>query len=322
MKAAIYTKYGPPEVVSIAEVPTPSTSGNELLVRVLATTVNRTDCGFRTPEYGLVVRPMHGLFKPRKRILGTEFAGIVEAIGKDVRSFRIGDSVFGHLGGRFGAHAEYCSMPEDGAVALKPGNLTYEEAAVISDGPWLALTMLKTLDFKKVRNVLVNGASGAIGSACVQLAKHFGTEVTAVCNAKGIEVVRSLGADQIIDYEKDDFTQCGRTYDVVIDAVGKSSFFRSKALLQRNGMYISSELGKFCENPFLALTTRIIRGRQVRFPIPTLNKEDIVFFGKLASHGKLKAIIDRRYSLERIVEAYRYVQTGQKIGNVVITVSS
>jgi NADPH:quinone reductase-like Zn-dependent oxidoreductase len=319
MKAAVYTKYGPPEVVTLRDVLRPSPKRDQILVKIYASTVNRNDCGFRAPEYPLIVRPLHGLFRPRQTILGTEFAGTVEEIGSDVSTFTIGDRVFGLTGNSFGTHAEFVCVAEGGAVAPMPENLQFEEAAAICDGPWLALNMLKCLDLKGKRKILVNGASGSIGSACVQLLKYFGAEVVAVCSTRSLEVVKSLGADITIDFSKEDFTQCGLTFDAILDAVGKSNFYQCKPLLKDGGIYISSELGEwFFQNPWLALWTPIVGGKQVRFPIPKLNKIDLLLFKALAEKNKLVAVIDRTYSLADIVEAYRYVETRQKVGNVVI----
>ncbi len=320
MKAAVYTQYGPPEVVTIQEVMAPSPRNNEVLVRVHATTVNRNDCGFRTPEYPAIIRPIHGLFRPRKTILGTEFAGVVEAAGKDVQSLKVGDRVFGLTGNHFGTHAEYVCVRESGAISAMPSNCQFDEAVAILDGPWLALNLLRALDLKRARKILINGASGSIGSACVQLAKHFGAEITAVCSTRSLDIIRSLGADRLLDYAKEDFTKLNETFDAVIDAVGKSSFPKCKHLLNKDGFYLSSEFGDWIpQNPLLSLWTSLVGGKQVRFPLPRLNKADILFFKELAENGKLIAVIDCRFPLEHIVDAYRYVQTGQKIGNVVIT---
>lgn len=318
MKAIIYTKYGPPEVLQLKEIPKPTPRDNEVLIKIHATTVNRTDCGFRKPEY-LIVRFFSGLFKPKHTILGSELAGEIEAIGKDVKTFKPGDQVYGLSTFNFGTHAEYICIPENKSIAIKPANMSYNEAAAVCDGAFLALTYIRKINFKKVPKILINGASGSIGSACVQLAKYYGAEITAVCNTKNLELVKSLGADEVIDYTKEDFTKNGQLYDVVIDAVGKSSFFRCKKLLKPGGIYFSTELGFLSQNIFLALLTPIIGGKKVMFPIPKDSKEDIVFFKELIEAGNYKAVIDRSYALEQIVEAHRYVETGQKTGNVIIT---
>jgi NADPH:quinone reductase-like Zn-dependent oxidoreductase len=321
MKAIIYTKYGPPEVLQLQEVEKPAPKDNEVLVKIHATTVNRTDCGFRKPEYGFIVRLINGLFRPRRKILGSEFAGEIEAIGKDVKTFKRGDQVYGLSTGRFGTHAEYVCIPEKGSITIKPTPMSTEEAAAVCDGLMLAMTYIRKINFQKSKNILINGASGSIGSACVQLAKYYGANITAVCDTKNMELARSLGAEKIIDYTKDDFTKDDQAYDVVIDAVGKSSFFRCKKLLKPGGVYYSTDLGFLAQNLFLALWTSIFCSKKVKFPIPKDSKKDIVFFKEIIEAGKYKAVIDRRYPLEQIVEATRYVETGQKTGNVVITIS-
>jgi NADPH:quinone reductase-like Zn-dependent oxidoreductase len=320
MKAVVYTRYGPPEVLQLKEIEKPTPKGDEVLIKVHATTVNRTDCGFRKPEYGFIIRLINGLFRPRKRILGSEFAGEIEAIGKDVKTFQRGDQVFGLSAGNFGAHAEYICIPEKGSIAIKPTNMSYEEAAAVCDGLMLAMTYIRKIDFLKSKGILINGASGSIGSACVQLAKYYGARITAVCNTKNIELMKSLGAEKIIDYTKDDFTRDDQIYDVVIDAVGKSSYFRCKKLLKPGGVYFSTDLGFLAQNIFLALWTPIFCSKKAKFPIPKVSKRDIEFFKDLIEAGKYKTVIDRRYPLEQIIEATKYVETGQKTGNVVITV--
>lgn len=320
MRAIVNTEYGPPEVVQLKEVEKPIPKNNEVLIKVYATTVNRTDCGFRSAEY-FIIRFFSGLFKPKNKTLGNEFAGEIEAIGKDVISFRTGDKVFGYNDTKFGAHAEYMTLAENDAIATMPGNLTYEEAAPITEGGHYALCDIRAAKIKSGQKVLINGATGAIGSAAVQLIKYFGGEVTAVCDTKNIDLVKSLGADVVIDYTKQDFTKTSQTFDLVFDAVGKSSFGQCKSILKKRGIYISTELGKNAENIFFALSTQISGGKKVLFPIPTISKEDVVFLKELVEKEKYKPVIDRRYTLEQIVEAYKYVETGQKIGNVVITLT-
>jgi len=326
MKAIVYTKYGPPEVLQLKELPKPAPKDNEVLIKIYATTVNRTDCGFRKPEYPVIIRLINGLFKPKKTILGSELAGDIEAIGKDVKTFKTGDQVFGLSALNFGAHAEYICLPETGSITAKPANISYNEAAAVCDGLMLATTYIRKIDFTNERKILINGASGSIGSACVQLAKYYGAEITAVCDTRNFEIVKLLGAYEVIDYTKEDFTKNGNMYDAVIDAVGKSSFFRCKKILKPGGVYFSTELGYLSQNIFLALLTPIfsnMTGRQkakkVKFPIPKDSKKDMVFFKELIEAGKYKAVIDRSYPLEKIVEATKYVETGQKVGNVVIT---
>jgi NADPH:quinone reductase-like Zn-dependent oxidoreductase len=319
MKAAVHTRYGLPDVVRISEVEKPTAKDNEVLVKVHATTVNRTDCGFRAAK-PFFVRFFTGLIRPRVTVLGTEFAGAVEALGSGVRSFEVGDRVFGFNGSRFGAHAEYMAIPQDGFLATMPANVTYEEAAASTEGSHYALSFIRKAKIGSGQDVLVNGATGAIGSAAVQLLKRLGAEVTAVCDTENVELVRGLGADRVIDYTSEDFTKDEQSYDVVLDAVGKSSFGRCKRLLKPRGIYLSSDLGALSQNPVLALVTPLFGGKRVMFPIPRDDQEMARYFKGLIESGEFKPVIDRRYRLDQIVEAYRYVETGQKIGNVVITV--
>lgn len=319
MKAIINTKYGPPDVVKLMEVDAPVPCDNEVLVKIHATTVNRTDCGFRSAEY-FITRFFSGLFKPGFKILGNEFSGEIENIGRKVKSFKKGDRVFGFSGRKFGAHAEYLVIAEDDTIATMPENLSFEEAAPIAEGGHYALCDIRAAGVKSGQNILINGASGGIGSAAVQLAKYFGAKVTAVCNTRNIELIKSLGADYVIDYLTQDFTRTEQTFDFIFDSVGKSSFGKCKHLLNKGGIYISTELGKNSENIFLALFTPFLGGKKVLFPLPKISQEDIVFLKELVEKGKYKPVIDRRYFLEQIVDAYKYVETGQKTGNVVIKV--
>lgn len=320
MKAIVYTKYGPPEVLHIKEIPKPIPKDNEILIKIHATTVNRTDCGFRKPEYPIIIRLINGIFRPKINILGSELAGEVEAIGKNVQTFKIGDRVFGLSTATFGTHAEYICLPENSPITNMPNNISYEEAAAICDGAYLALTYLKKINFKEKPKILINGGSGSIGSAGVQLAKYFGADITAVCNTKNIELVKLLGADFIIDYTKENFTNNDQTYDVIFDAVGKSSFFKCKKILKPGGIYFSTELGFLAQNIFLAIVTPVFARKKVMFPVPKTKKEDIVFFRELIETGNYRAVIDRRYRMDQIVEAARYVESGEKTGNVVITI--
>jgi len=319
MKAIVYTKYGPPDVLELKEVEKPTPKDNEVLIKIHATTVNRTDCAIRKAE-PFISRFVTGLIRPKKTILGTEFAGEIEAVGKDVTSFKVGDKVFGFSGNDFGAHAEYMIMPEEGSLTTMPANMTYEEAAPSTEGAHYALSFIRKANMQSGQRILINGATGAIGSAAVQLVKYFGADVTAVCNTKNVALVKSLGADKVLDYTKEDFTKDDQMYDAVFDTVGKSSFSRCKPLLKPGGIYISSELGYMAQNPILALVTPIIGNKKVMFPIPKHSDENIVLFKKLIEAGKFKGVIDRCYPLEEIIEAYKYVETGQKTGNVVITV--
>jgi NADPH:quinone reductase-like Zn-dependent oxidoreductase len=339
MKAAVHTRYGRPEVVRISEVARPTLEDDGVLVNVHATSVNRTDCGFRSGR-PLIARLaismftaaqvsgplakgaafLTGLARPSTTVLGNEFAGVVEAVGRRVTAFAVGDRVFGYSGDRFGAHAEYLSITEAGPLATMPSNLTYEEIAASTEGSHYALSLIRAARIQGGQDVLVNGATGAIGSAAVQLLKSLGANVTAVCDANNLKLVTGLGADRVIDYTAEDFTKDEQTYDVVLDAVGKSSFGSCKRLLKPGGTYLSSELGRLAQNPVLALVTPLFGGKRVMFPIPKHDQQMVRYFKELIESGQFTPVIDRRYSLDQIVEAYRYVETGQKIGNVVISV--
>ena len=321
MRAAVHTKYGPPGVVRISEVEKPTTRDNEVLIKVHATTVNRTDCACRAAK-PFFMRFFTGLVGPRATVLGNEFAGVVEAVGGGVTSFKVGDKVFGYNEGPFGAHAEYMSIPEDGSLATMPANVTYQEAAPSTEGAHYALAHIRAAKIRSGQNILVYGATGAIGSAAVQLLKSLGANVTAVCDTDNVELIRGLGADRVIDYTAEDFTRDERTYDVVLDSVGKSSFGKCKRLLKPGGIYISSELGPLAQNPLLAVIAPLHGGKKVLFPIPKHDQEMIGYFGELLESGKFTPVIDRTYPLDQIVEAYRYVETGQKTGNVVISLES
>jgi NADPH:quinone reductase-like Zn-dependent oxidoreductase len=318
MKAAVQTRYGRPDVVRISEVEKPTPKHNEVLVKVHATTVNRTDCACRAAK-PFFMRLFTGLIRPRATVLGNEFSGVVAAVGGGVTSFEVGDRVFGYNEGPFGAHAEYMAIPEDGSLATMPVNVTYEEAAPSTEGSHYALTHIRAAKIQNGQDVLVYGATGAIGSAAVQLLKSLGANVTAVCDTDNLEMVRGLGANKVIDYTTEDFTNDEQAYDVVLDSVGKSSFRQCKRLLKPDGIYISSELGPAAQNPFLALIAPIHGGKKVMFPIPKHDQEMVRFFKDLIESGDFKPVIDRTYPLDQIVEAYRYVETGQKIGNVVIS---
>jgi len=318
MKAAVHLKYGPPEVVKITEVDKPIITDNEVLIRVFATTVNRTDCGFRSASY-FISRFFSGLFKPKQTILGNEFSGVVVSVGKNVSEFKKGDKVFGYNDITFGGHAEFIKIQADGAIALMPENLSFTQAAALTEGGHYALCDIRAAKVKKGQKVIVNGATGAIGSAAVQLLKHYEASVTAVCATDHIDLIKSLGADYVIDYLKEDFTQSDERYDFIFDAVGKSSFGACKNILKDGGIYISTELGENAENIFLALITPFIGKKRLLFPIPSINREDINFLKEQAEKGVFKPVVDRTYTLDRIVDAYKYVETGQKIGNVIIT---
>ena len=322
MKAIVYTKYGPPDVLQLIEVEKPIPKDNEVLVKVYATTVNRTDCA-TIRAIPFFVRIDTGLFRPKKQIPGTEFAGEIEAIGKSVSSLKAGDSVFGFDDSGSESHAQYMTISEDKALTI-PKDITYEQAAASTEGAHYAYNFINKVNPKKGQNVLVNGATGAIGSAAVQLLKYYDLNVTAVCATKNIELVKSLGADRVIDYTKEDFTKDDQKYDFVFDTVGKSSFFKCRTLLKPGGVYISSDLGYLAQNIFLPLITPIIKpligNKKTVFPMPIDIRRSLLLIKKLIEEGKFKTVIDRSYPLEQIVEAYRYVEKGQKTGNVVITV--
>jgi len=324
MRAVVYDRYGPPDVLRLADVERPVPADNEVLVRVNATTVNRFDTATREANRrsGLAIswlsRLVSGVRRPRHRILGTEFAGEVEAAGGAVSEFAVGDRVFGTTGLSFGAHAEYLSIPASDRIARMPAGLSFEEAAPICDGALNALTCLKQADLRPGRTILIYGASGAIGTAGVQLAKYFGADVTAVCNTKNLELVRSLGADRVIDYTQEDFTKNGQAYDIILDAVGKLSFGRSRSWLKPGGIFLPTD---GLANLMWALLTSRTGGKKVLFQIPPRQtKQDVLFLKELIEAGKYRPVIDRRYPLEDVVEATRYVETEQKTGNVVLTI--
>jgi NADPH:quinone reductase-like Zn-dependent oxidoreductase len=319
MKAIVYTKYGPPEVAKLADLPKPSPNHNELLVKVYTSTVNRTDSGFRSAEY-FISRFWSGLLKPKYQILGCEFAGIIEKVGQNVTIFKIGDKVFGYNDKKFGGHAEYVTIAESEAIAHMPDNISFVEAAALTEGALYALVDIRASKIKAGQQVLVYGATGAIGSAAVQLLKYFGTKVTAVCNTKNTSLIKSLGADIVVDYQTQDFTKTEDKYQFIFDAVGKSSFKECKPLLTEKGIYISTELGKNGVNILLALITPLWAGKKLLFPMPSITKQDVFFLKELVQQGHFKPVIDRQYKLDQIVDAYQYVESGQKTGNVVLNI--
>jgi NADPH:quinone reductase-like Zn-dependent oxidoreductase len=321
MKAVVYERYGSPAVLQLKEVEKPTPKDNEVLIKTHATTVTSGDWRVRSLNvpagFGLITRLVFGVTRPRQPILGTELAGVVESVGKDVRKFKVGNQVFAFSDAAMGCHAEYKCMPEDGAMALKPANLTYEEAAALSFGGTTALDFIRRGKLQSGEKVLVNGASGGVGTAAVQLAKHFGAEVTGVCSTANVELVRSLGASHVIDYTKEDFTQNGETYDVIVDTAGTAPFSRSKASLKERGrlLMVLGGLPDMLRIPWVSMTSskKVIAG-------PAAGRaEDLRFLAGLAEAGEFKPVIDRCYPFEQIAEAHSYVDTGRKKGNVIIT---
>ncbi|HKC90924.1 MAG TPA: NAD(P)-dependent alcohol dehydrogenase [Candidatus Limnocylindria bacterium] len=324
MRAVVYDSYGPPEVLRLEDVERPAPKDGEVLVRVRATAVTRGDCATREanrrsgPAIMVISRSISGIRRPKQRILGSEFAGEVEAVGAGVDEFAVGDQVFGTSGFRFGTYAEYLCMPQSARIAHKPTGLSFEEAAAVCDGGLNALWCLRGAALRKGQRIVVYGASGAIGTAAVQLAKHFGADVTAVCSTKNLELVRSLGADRVIDYTQEDFTKDGQTYDVIFDAVGKHSFRRCGGSLNPGGSYLATD---GLRNLILALWTSRFGHKKVVFSIPPrYTKQDVQYLKELIEAGKYRAVIDRCYPLEGVVDATRYVETEHKIGNVVLTI--
>jgi NADPH:quinone reductase-like Zn-dependent oxidoreductase len=319
MRAAVNDRYGPADVQRIEEVARPVPNDDEVLVKIHASTVTRTDIGVRSAKPALI-RVFFGLRRPKQRILGTELAGEIVEIGSTVTMFAVGDHVFGSTSSfRSGTHAEYIAMRESAPIALIPAGMTYEQAAAVTDGAILALMCLEAGHVHKGQKMLIYGASGAIGTAGVQLAKYFEADVTAVCNTKNVELVKSLGADRVIDYSQEDFTKNGEAYDVIFDAVGKHSFKRSKHSLKPGGAYVATDGFR---NFFLALWTSRVGDKKAMFPIPPhYTQKNVLFIKKVIEAGKFRAVIDRCYTLEEVVEATKYVETQQKTGNVVLTIN-
>jgi NADPH:quinone reductase-like Zn-dependent oxidoreductase len=320
VRAVVRDRYGPPEVLRVEEVERPVLAEDEVLVRVHATTVTRGDAmGVRSKEYKFT-RVFTGIRRPRRRSIGTEFAGRVEEVGAAVTQFRVGDDVFGTRGG---ANAEYVAVRESGVIAHTPAGLTYEEATAVPEGALLALSCMRPAYPLDGKSVLVYGAAGSVGTAAVQLlAHHFeAAEVTAVCDTKDVELVRSLGAGEVIDRLREDFTKSGKTYDFIFDAVGRHSFRRCRRSLNERGIYVSMDLGFLYHVPLLGLVTRFVGRKRATLGLGSYRKEDLLLVKELVEAGKYRPVIDRRYPLEEVVEATRYVESGQKTGNVVLTLN-
>lgn len=317
MKAVVCLEYGPPEVQKIMDLEKPKPEHDEILVKVHATTVNRTDTGLRSAHY-VVSRLFTGLIKPKIKVFGTEFAGEVVKIGSSVRGFKKGDKVFGFDDTNFGCHAEYKVIKASGCVTKMPKGYSYQKATAISEGAQYALNNIRYAGVKKDQNVLIYGASGAIGSASVQICKARGARVTAVVGTANLKLMKELGADKVVDYQKTDFTETDEKYDFVFDAVGKTSYGVCKKIMKKDGVYCSTELGKGLQNPLLALGFFVIRKKRVIFPIPKATKEKLDYLVELINSGQYEPVIDKVYKFEEIVEATKYVETGQKVGNVVL----
>lgn len=322
MKAAVQKRYGPPDNIQIVDVPKPVPKSDEILIRVYASSVNRTDAGFlrATP---FVTRFFSGLIKPRNPILGCEFAGELVEVGRDVREFKTGDRVFGFDDTGWGGHGEYKVISESKSVTKIPESITYKQAGVSGEGSHYALSYVMTIQKIGAKRVLVHGSTGAIGSAAVQFLKESGMYVVATSNTKNMSQIKSLGPDRLIDWEKHDFTCDGEKFDVVFDAVGKSSFKACKPLLKNRGVYIATELGPYGQNPFLGLASplyRLFGAKRVLFPLPKNSKQIIEHVASCLADGSFKPLIDREYPIDKIIDAYKYVETGQKTGNVVITI--
>jgi len=325
MKAVLHTKFGPPDELQVKEIEKPVPADNELLIKVRATSVTSTDCNVRDFTFvpGVFQIParlfMFGVFKPRINILGIDIAGEIEAVGKNVRRFKEGDQVFGTPGLAFGAHAQYTCVPEDAVLVIKPADMAWQEAAAIFLGASTALFFLREKgDIQAGHKILIYGASGAIGTYAVQLAKHFGAEVTGVCSTANLEMVKSLGADKIIDYTKEDYVESGDSYDLILDTVGKTSFSHGKRSLKKNGVFLPVVMN--LTELVQIVWTSMRGGKKVKGGVAGERVEDLEFFKELFEKGELKPVIDRCYPLDQTAEAFRYVENGHKKGNVVITV--
>jgi len=323
MKAIIHTKYGPPDELQLLEVEKPVPGDNEVLIKIHATTVTTTDCNARNftfvpQSFMFFARIMFGFKKPRIKILGIDLAGEIEAVGNDVKLFKVGDKVFGSPGTKFGGHAEYCCVPEKGALAVKPAGMSWEEAASICLAGNTALFFIRDLaKIQSGQKILIHGASGAIGTYAVQLARYYRAEVTGVCSGLNVEMVKSLGAGKVIDYTKEDFTKSDERYDFVFDVVGKTTFSQSKGILKPKGIYLENMLG--IKDILIMMWTSIAGGKKIKGGVSKETAENLNFFIRLFESGKLKPVIDRIYPLEKTAEAFRYVEQGHKKGNVIIT---
>lgn len=316
MKASVYYKYGSSEVLKIEEVEKPRPNANEILVKVEATTVNRTDCAMlKAKPY--IMRLFTGFFKPRNPILGTDFAGIIEEIGEEIKDFKIGDRVFGFSDLGVSSHAEYLCISKKKVWAIIAENVSFEHAAASLEGAHYAINFINKVKILANQKVLVYGASGAIGSAMVQILKHYGAEITAVGNSKSVEKLQKMGLKKVLDFEKEDFRKLDEKFDYIFDAVGKSSFFKTRHLLKSNGVYISSELGYMAQNVFLPLIT-IISDKKVKFPIPSNIEASIKLISKLLENNEFEAFIDQKYTLDDIAKAFDYADSGKKTGNLVV----
>lgn len=319
MKAAVRFDYGPPDVIRIKEMPRPVPKPDEVLIKVHAATVNRTDCANLTAK-PLIMRFVIGLLKPKLPITGTDFSGVVEAVGVQVTQFKVGDKVWGFKDAGLSSHAEFITFPEGGAMVTVPDGISFEQAAASAEGAHYAYNIINKVKLIAGQKAVVNGATGAIGSALVQLLRVNQIDVTAVCGKEHLDIVRSLGASKVIDYQSQDFTKDTEVYDFVFDAVGKSTFGKCKPLLKDRGIYISSELGPYSQNPFFALITPFLGGKKVIFPVPLNPKASLVLMRGLLQAGKFNPVIDKCYPLADIADAYRYVMSGRKIGNVIVKI--
>lgn len=317
MKAVVREQYGPPEVLIIKILKRPVPNNNELLIKVHATTVNRTDCSILSGK-PFIIRFFSGLSKPNHKIPGTDFAGTVEAVGSDVKKFKAGDKLWGFNDRGLQSQAEYMIIHEDQPMLPIPEGISFEQAAAAPEGAHYAYNFINKVSLMKGQKVMLNGATGAIGSAALQMLKYKGLYVTATCDYGDDELLRSMGADRVIIYTKEDFTRDKEEYDFVFDAVGKSSFGKCKSLLKSGGVYISSELGPFAENPFLAITTSVMGKKKVKFPVPVNIKNSLGYIQHMLQHGKFKPLTDKKYTINEIADAYKYVESGQKKGNVIV----